>query len=271
MTTIKKRNSLFTIAGLVVFFLLCLVPNGQAQSCVPVSQGSSPPWQLGVKCIFTSASGATGLGNVAGLNYFQIFFVPTGTVSGATLSLDSSPTGIASSWTIGGMISSGTIGAMTSAGSYANSSAITPTAYGQLTPTITGTGNVTVTIFGYVNSPSASGGGGGGSVTVTNFPTTQAVSGTVSNQPAGFGSSPLGNQVAVTASAVALASNSTHLVCITALIANTIPVYVGGSGVTTSTGYPLNAGDFYCWSVSNSNLLFLIASTTGASIAWTAL
>jgi hypothetical protein len=104
----------------------------------------------------------------------------------------------------------------------------------------------------------------------TTQPTSLATAPTTPTQPSGFAASPLAGQVAVTATAAALASNSTHEVCITALIANTIPIYVGGSGETTSTGYPMNAGDFYCWQVNNSNLLYVIASTTGASLAWTA-
>lgn len=94
--------------------------------------------------------------------------------------------------------------------------------------------------------------------------------GGVTTQPTGFASSPLAGQQAVTATAVNLGANATHAVCITALTANTIPIYVGGSAETTSNGFPLNPGDFYCWQVSNSNLLYVIASTTGASIAWTA-
>jgi hypothetical protein len=248
--------------GLLVFFLLCLVPSGQAQNgCIPVSQGATPPWQLGVKCVFTTASAAVPMGNVAGLNYFQIFFVPTGTVSAASLSLDSSPTG--ASYSTGGMIASASIGSMTSAGSYSNSSAITPTAYGQLTPSITGTGSVTVTIFGYVNTPSSSGGSGPSTnVSVQNFPATTAT------QPAGFGSL-IQFQQSVTASAVALASNATHNFCVKALPTNSLTVYVGLSAVTTSTGYPLQAGDWICYQLSNSNLVYVIASATGSSVAVT--
>jgi hypothetical protein len=272
---VRQPNRWFTPLGLLLFFLLCLVPaEAQGPACVQITPNSNSAYQLGQKCNFTSSSTAVGGFGASGLTYWQVFFVPSGTVSGATLSLDSSATGLSGSWSTGGVIAAGTIGAMTSAGSYANSSATTPTNFVQLTPTITGTGTVTVILFGYTNNPSASS-GGGGSVTVSNFPSTQAVSlataPTTPTQAAGFASSPLAGQVAVTASAVALASNSTHAVCVTALIANTIPVYVGGSGVTTSTGFPLNAGDFYCFQVNNSNLLYLIATTTGASIAWTAL
>ena len=102
-------------------------------------------------------------------------------------------------------------------------------------------------------------------------PVSLATAPTTPTQPSGFSSSPLTAQVSVTATAAALASNSTHTVCVEAVIANTIPVYVGASGVTTSTGFALNPGDEFCWQVNNSNLLYLIASTTGASIQWTAL
>jgi hypothetical protein len=256
-----KRNSTYTIAGLLMFFLLCLVPGGNAQTCVPVSQGATPPWQSGVKCVFTSASGPIAMGNVAGLNYFQIFFVPTGTVSAASLSLDSSPTG--ASYSIGGIIASASIGSMTSAGSYSNSSGVTPTAFGQLTPSITGSGSVTVTIFGYVNAPSSSGGGGPSTnVSVQNFPPTQ------STQPAGFGSL-VAFQASVTATAAALASNATHSFCVKALPTNSLTVYIGLSGVTTSTGYPLQPGDWFCYQLSNTNLVYVIASSTGSSVAVT--
>jgi len=78
----------------------------------------------------------------------------------------------------------------------------------------------------------------------------------------------LSGQVAVTATAQALPSNTTQSVCVKALEANSIKVYVGPSGVTTSNGMELSAGDGWCTSVSNSNAIYVIASTTGASIAW---
>lgn len=94
-------------------------------------------------------------------------------------------------------------------------------------------------------------------------------SGNFSTQPGGF-ASVLGGQQTVTASAVVLPTNSTHGVCVKALSTNTIDVFVGPAGVTTSTGFPLSAGDSACYQLSNTNLLFVIASTTGASISWTA-
>lgn len=78
------------------------------------------------------------------------------------------------------------------------------------------------------------------------------------------------NQQAVTASAVALASQAAKGVCVQALLANQIDVFVGASGVTTSTGYPLTPGSSWCGNLSNVNQVFVIASTTGASVAWTA-
>lgn len=87
-------------------------------------------------------------------------------------------------------------------------------------------------------------------------------------QPSGFGAL-IGFQQAVTASAVALATNASHSFCITALSTNVINVYVGPSGVSTSTGLPLLPGQTACWSLSNTNLAFVIASATGASVAVT--
>ena len=76
-------------------------------------------------------------------------------------------------------------------------------------------------------------------------------------------------QQAVTATAAALPTNSVHGFCVKALPTNSITVYVGPSGVTDSTGYPLNGGDSICHQSSNTNLAYVIASTTGASVAFT--
>ena len=288
----------YTVFGLLLFLLLCLVPGGEAQQGTPVPYSSNPA-QLALSWTLNSTSPATAAFNVSGLRFWQLNFIPIGTVSACSVSVDSS-TGSGSGFSVGGILASGTIGSCASAATYANSSATTPTLLGQLTPTITGSGSVVVVLLGYANNPGAAGSSsativgpvdGSGNVKIncvtgcsgtTLGQATMALSlpvaiasnqsaVPVTTQPSGFGSSPLTGQVAVTASAVALASNAAHVVCITALITNTIPVYAGATGVTTGTGFPLNAGDFYCWQVSNSNLLFLIASTTGASIAWTAL
>lgn len=80
----------------------------------------------------------------------------------------------------------------------------------------------------------------------------------------------LAGQQAVTGTAAALATNTVKQVCVKALLANTINVYVGPSGVTTSTGLELGPGDSYCTEVSNTNVLYVIASGAGPSVSWAA-
>jgi hypothetical protein len=102
----------------------------------------------------------------------------------------------------------------------------------------------------------------------TALPVSLATAPTTPTQPSGFGSA-VGFQQAVTASAVALATNSTHGFCVQALSTNALTIYVGPTGVTTSTGYPLTPGLNVCYQLSNTNLLFVIASGTGSSVAVT--
>lgn len=80
----------------------------------------------------------------------------------------------------------------------------------------------------------------------------------------------LSGQQSVTGSAVALATNTTKAACVKALVSNLINVFVGPSGITTSTGYLLAPGESVCLPATNTNLLFVIASTTGASVSWLA-
>ena len=163
--------------GLLVFFALCFVPNSQAQSpCTQYSQGSAPGWQLALLCNFNASSGSTGGFNTAGLQYWKLTFVPSGTVSAASLSLDSSATGLSGSWSTGGILASGTIGSMTSAGSYGpNSTALTPSSFARLTPSITGTGSVQVVLYGYVVNPVS----GGAGITITTVSGLASVSGKI--------------------------------------------------------------------------------------------
>ena len=159
----RKLTSIFAGTGLLILFLLCLAPVGQAQSCVQLAQGATPPYVLGLKCNFNASSVPFGAFSTAGITYWQVVFVPSGTVSAASLSLDSSLSGLGGSWTTGGVLSSATIGSMTSSGSYGpNSTPTTPSNYGQLTPSITGSGSVSVVLYGYTTSP------GGGSGLPTN-------------------------------------------------------------------------------------------------------
>lgn len=131
-----------------------------------------------------------------------------------------------------------------------------------------------------------------GSVAVTGtfWQATQPVSGTVSANQAGTWTVQPGNtanttpwlvnefpstgviagQQSVTGTATALATNTTKEVCVKALLANTLNVYVGPSGVTTSTGLELGPGDSYCTRVTNTNALFVISSGAGPSVSWAA-
>jgi hypothetical protein len=79
----------------------------------------------------------------------------------------------------------------------------------------------------------------------------------------------LSGQQAVTGTAVALANHAlTNGVCVKALIGNTINVYLGGSAVTTATGLELAPGEVFCYTYSNTDDIYVIASTTGASVSW---
>jgi hypothetical protein len=86
----------------------------------------------------------------------------------------------------------------------------------------TGTGIVTGALFGWriPSAASTGSGGGGGSSDVVILGNGALLSG----------------QQAVTASAAALATNATKTVCIAAATTNTINVFVGPSGVSSSTG-----------------------------------
>jgi hypothetical protein len=110
-----------------------------------------------------------------------------------------------------------------------------------------------------------------GNAAYVQFPSAQPVSiaATVATQAAG-NASVLSGQQAVTVSAAALGTNTTKTVCIKALAANTMNVYVGASGVTTATGMELAPGNAYCVPATNTNLFYVIASATGASVSWVA-
>lgn len=74
---------------------------------------------------------------------------------------------------------------------------------------------------------------------------------------------------AVTATAAALSTQAVNnKVCVEALSTNAISVFLGPSGVTTSTGFELVPKAVQCYEVSNVNAVYVIASTTGASVTW---
>ena len=78
-------------------------------------------------------------------------------------------------------------------------------------------------------------------------------------------------QQAVTATAAVLATQAAKQVCIKVLTAGTQVVYYGKTGVTTTTGQELSPGDGDCMAVDNVNRIFVIAGSTGSTIAWRAL
>jgi hypothetical protein len=77
-------------------------------------------------------------------------------------------------------------------------------------------------------------------------------------------------QQTLTASAAALPSQAlTNGVVLTALATNNGTVYVGPSGVTSSTGYPLNAGQSVAYAVTNQSAIFIIGTNTTDKVAFT--
>lgn len=82
----------------------------------------------------------------------------------------------------------------------------------------------------------------------------------------------ISGQQTVSASAVALATNTARNICVKALDGNTSAgVYIGPTGVTTSTGMELKAGQAWCGPVSNTNLIFVrAAAAVGDAVSWIA-
>jgi hypothetical protein len=76
------------------------------------------------------------------------------------------------------------------------------------------------------------------------------------------------NQQAVTATAAALPTNTAKRVCMKVLTGGTQTVYFGATGVTTGTGQELSPGDAWCAPISNTNLIYVIAASTGSTVAF---
>jgi hypothetical protein len=401
----KAFQKLFALAALVALVALAFAAAPlfvEAQVVGPgaarLQQTSGYPWQLAGDFPFTSTSTATAGFDVRGISYYRILWIPQSFSGTCSISLDGATgvvagTGALASPVIGGILSAATIGSCATAGEYVTTSIAGVAAYGQITPTIVGTGTVIVIIFGYTDNPAAGGSSssiisspldGSGNVKTncevgcaagtpgqaamaasqpvviasnqsavqiagaatpadaastpttamlaqawpmgwngttsdrlrtagvgntvpatgllasahyceylsslptlttgtygaaqcdssgrllvnlaTALPAGSSVIGGVTTQPTGF-SAAINFQQSVTASAVALATNSSHSFCVQAFAGNTITVYVGASGVTTTTGFPLAAGQPACLQLSNTNLIYVIASTTGASVA----
>jgi hypothetical protein len=116
-------------------------------------------------------------------------------------------------------------------------------------------GNIVGVLIGTVPI-NASGGsasaGGGTAVTVVGNPTL------------------ISGQQAVTAAAVALATNPIKNICLHALSTNTASIFLGPTATTIATGIELAPGDSNCLPLSNSNLVFVIAAAIGQTITWDA-
>ena len=88
--------------------------------------------------------------------------------------------------------------------------------------------------------------------------------------PQGGGSSIYSGQQTATTSALALPSQAlANGVVITANAANTSTVYVGPSGVTSSTGYPLAAGQSISYALANLSSIYIIGTNTTDAVAFT--
>ena len=70
----------------------------------------------------------------------------------------------------------------------------------------------------------------------------------------------------VTDSAVVLPTATCKHVDIMANLSNTGIVYIGGSGVSATTGIALYAGDVYSADVANLNLFYVISTVSGDDI-----
>lgn len=76
-------------------------------------------------------------------------------------------------------------------------------------------------------------------------------------------------QQAVSGTASVLPTLGTGVVCLKGDPANTITIYLGlTSSVTTSTGYPLAAGESVCAQSSNLNTFYVVASGAGPTVDW---
>lgn len=75
-------------------------------------------------------------------------------------------------------------------------------------------------------------------------------------------------QQAATATAAVLPTNTAKRVCLKVIIGGTQTVAFGPSTVTTANGQVLEPGDAWCGTLDNSNRIFIIASSTGSTVAF---
>lgn len=105
--------------------------------------------------------------------------------------------------------------------------------------------------------------------TVSGTVTANAGTGTFLTNPVGFSSGLVTGQTTATNSATALATNTVHSACVAADYNNLVVMYAGATGITSGTGLPLYAGQQQCWSVTNTNQLFILAPSGSPVADWT--
>lgn len=85
----------------------------------------------------------------------------------------------------------------------------------------------------------------------------------------GLPSSVISGQQAITGSAVALPSNALmNGFLLESLSTNSISIFWGPTGITTSTGVELLPGGSIFIPVSNTNAVYVVASTTGTTVTF---
>jgi hypothetical protein len=107
-------------------------------------------------------------------------------------------------------------------------------------------------------------------VSGTFWQATQPISGNVGTVSAAINvNQTTSNSTAVQFQAGSIAS--TNGILVQALSANTASVFIGNSGVTTSNGFELQAGQAVPFTASNVNLLYVIGSNNTDKVCWSVL
>ena|ERR1700730_17740834 len=156
---------------LCVLAILCFGAAARMEAQGIVGPGSAklnltnPSQRIAGSFTFTSISTASLAFDVRGISYYRVLFVPQGTVTTCSFSLDSGTSvdpvlGTLIAPTIGGILPGGALNMPTmnlpscaTAGYFVTYLPARPSLYAQITPTITGSGSVTVVLIGYSEVP----------------------------------------------------------------------------------------------------------------------
>ena len=110
---------------------------------------------------------------------------------------------------------------------------------------------------------------GSGAVPVAVDPATGGLVVSATISPGSLPATLVNGQQTVTTSAVALPSGAlTQGVVLEALSTNTVSIFVGATGVTTSTGYELQPGASIGIAVDNTNRIFVRCTSTSPVVSW---